>query len=216
MGQKTHPKGFRLALKKQWDSVWYASKNQFRHRLIEDIELREKLMKRPCCAGVARILIKRTHDKIEITFFTARPGLIIGKKGAEIELLKTDIKKLTGLDTWIEVQEIKRPDLNAVLVAKNIANQIQKRVSWRKAIKNAVQNTMDSGAAGVKVAVSGRLGGAEIARTEWYKDGRTPLHSLRIDIDYAEERSETTYGTIGIKVWVNPGDQTKSHKGAKL
>ena len=215
MGQKTHPRGFRLALTKKWDSVWFSPKNSFRFKLVEDYKLRQHLMKRSCCVGVASILIKRTEDKIEVTFLTARPGLIIGKKGAEVELIKADIKKFTGKEAWIEVQELKRPDLNAALVAKNIANQIQKRVSWRKAIKNAVQNTMDSGAAGIKAAVSGRLGGAEIARTESYKDGTTPLHTLRINIDYAEERAETTYGTIGIKVWINAGDQSKIRKGAK-
>ncbi|MCY3974653.1 MAG: 30S ribosomal protein S3 [Simkaniaceae bacterium] len=205
MGQKTSPIGFRLALKKNWKSVWFANKQEFGAFLQGDMAIRRLLMKKPCCVGTARILIKRMSEKIEVTLFTARPGLVIGKKGSEIEILRKELKRLTGKDVWIEIVEIKRPDLDAQLVAEGIARQLERRVAFRRAMKKALQSSMDAGALGMKIAVSGRLGGAEIARTEWYKEGRIPLHTLRANIDYATTRAETTYGSIGVKVWVNKG-----------
>jgi len=206
MGQKTSPIGFRLVLRKNWKSVWYANKQEFGTLLLGDIEIRKFLMKKSCCVGTSEIKIKRMSEKIEVTLSTARPGLVIGKKGSEIEIMKQELKKLTGKEVWIEVVEIKRPDLDAKLVADAIAKQLERRIAFRRAMKKAIQATMDAGAAGVKVAVSGRIGGAEIARTEWYKDGRIPLHTIRANIDYAMGRAETTYGSIGVKVWINKGE----------
>lgn len=207
MGQKTSPIGFRLVLNKKWRSVWFANKQEFGNFLAEDRKIRQFLIAKPCCAGTSKLVIKRMSDKIEVTIFTARPGLVIGKKGSEIEILKQELKKFTGKDVWIEVEEIKRADLDAKLVAEGIAKQIERRIPFRRAMKKAIQSTMDSGAAGIKVQLSGRIGGAEIARTEWYKEGRIPLHTLRANIDYANERAETTYGSIGVKVWINKGDE---------
>lgn len=206
MGQKTKPIGFRLAVKKNWRSMWFAGKNQFGDLLKQDHDIRKFLLKKPCCVGTSKVTIKRMSEKVEVTIHTARPGLVIGKKGAEIEQLKKDLKKFTGRDVWIEVAEIKRPDLDAQLVAESIAKQIERRVSFRRVLKKAIQATMDAGAAGIKVQLSGRIGGAEIARTEWYKEGRIPLHTLRANIDYATSRAETTYGSLGVKVWINRGD----------
>ncbi|WP_316359127.1 30S ribosomal protein S3 [Candidatus Neptunichlamydia sp. REUL1] len=206
MGQKTSPTGFRLALKKNWKSVWFANKQEFGKHLFEDREIRNFLMKKPCCVGTAEIVVKRMSEKIEVTLHTARPGLVIGKKGAEIETIKKDLKKLTGKDIWIEVAEIKRPDLDAKLVAEGIAKQLERRVAFRRVLKKAIQATMDAGAAGIKVQISGRIGGAEIARTEWYKEGRIPLHTMRANIQYATARAETTYGSTGVKVWINKGE----------
>jgi small subunit ribosomal protein S3 len=205
MGQKSSAIGFRLAVRKDWKSVWFANKQEFGSFLLEDLMIREVLMKKPCCVGTAQIKIKRMSEKIEVTLFTARPGLVIGKKGMEIDILKQELKKLTGKDIWIEVAEIKRPDLDAKLVADAIAKQIERRVAFRRILKKAIQSTIDAGAAGIKVQISGRLGGAEIARTEWYKEGRIPLHTLRANIDYGTGRAETTYGSIGVKVWINKG-----------
>lgn len=207
MGQKTSPTGFRLALNKNWKSLWFANKLEFGKYIFEDKMLRDFVMKKPCCVGTALIVIKRMSEKIELTLHTARPGLVIGKKGAEIEIMKQELKKLTGKDIWIEVAEIKRPDLNAKLVAEAIAKQLERRMSFRRVLKKALQSTMDAGAAGIKVQISGRIGGAEIARTEWYKEGRIPLHTLRVNIDYATGRAETTYGSVGVKVWINKGEQ---------
>ncbi len=206
MGQKTSPIGFRLVLKKDWKSQWYANKQQFGDLLKEDLEIRKYLMKKPCCVGTSKLTIKRMSDKIEVTIHTARPGLVIGKKGAEIDVLKKELKDFTGKDIWIEVEEIKRPDLDAQLVGDAIAKQIERRVPFRRVLKKAIQSAMDAGAAGIKVQISGRVGGAEIARTEWYKEGRIPLHTLRTNIDFAMARAETTYGSIGIKIWVNKGE----------
>lgn len=207
MGQKTSPIGFRLALKKEWKSLWFANKKEFGEHLFEDKMMRDFLLKKPCCVGTAEIIIKRMSEKIEVTLHTARPGLVIGKKGAEIEIMKQELKKLTGKDIWIEVAEIKRPDLDAKLVAEAIAKQLERRVAFRRVLKKSIQATMDAGAAGIKVQISGRIGGAEIARTEWYKEGQIPLHTLRANIQYATARAETTYGSIGVKVWINKGDE---------
>ncbi len=210
MGQKTSPRGFRLVIKKNWESIWFANKKEFGTFLLEDMQIRQFLLKKPCCMGVSHIKIKRMSEKIEITLHTARPGLVIGKKGVEIDILKQELKKLTSKDVWIEVAEIKRPDLDAKLVSSAIAKQLERRVAFRRALKKAIQSSMDAGAAGVKIAISGRIGGAEIARTEWYKEGSVPLHTLRANIDYAIGRAETTYGSIGVKVWINKGDQGES------
>lgn len=206
MGQKTSPIGFRLVFNKKWKSTWYANNKDFGTLLGEDIKIRKILMTKACCAGASLLSIKRMSGKIEVTIHTARPGLVIGKKGAEIDTLKQELKLLTGQEIWIEVEEIKRPDLDAKLVADGIAKQLERRVPFRRVMKKAIQSALDAGAAGIKVQVSGRIGGAEIARTEWYKEGRVPLHTLRADIDYAMGRAETTYGSIGVKVWINKGE----------
>lgn len=207
MGQKTSPTGFRLALTKKWKSLWYANKQEFGNQLGEDKLIRKFLLSKPICVGTSQITIKRMSGKVEVTIHTARPGLVIGKKGAEIDILKQELKKLTGKDIWIEVEEIKRSDLDAKLVADGIAKQLERRMPFRRVMKKAMQSTMDAGAAGIKVSISGRIGGAEIARTEWYKEGRIPLHTLRAEIDYAMGRAETTYGSIGVKVWINRGEE---------
>ena len=207
MGQKTSPTGFRLALTKKWKSLWYANKQEFGTQLGEDRFIRKFLLAKPICLGTSLILIKRMSGKVEVTIHTARPGLVIGKKGAEIDILKQELKKATGKDIWIEVEEIKRADLDAKLVADGIAKQLERRMPFRRVMKKAMQSTMTAGAAGIKVSISGRVGGAEIARTEWYREGRIPLHTLRAEIDYAMGRAETTYGSIGVKVWINRGEE---------
>jgi small subunit ribosomal protein S3 len=212
MGQKANPVSLRLILNKNWRSKWYANKQEFGQLLIEDQMLRSYLMKKPACVGTSQIKIRRMSEKIEITICTARPGLVIGKKGAEIDVMKAELFALTGKEVWIEVEEIKRPDLDAKLVADGIAKQLERRIPFRRAMKKAMQSTRDAGALGIKVQCSGRLGGAEIARTEWYKEGSTPLHTLRADIDYATGRAETTYGSIGVKVWIYRGDANLSKK----
>ncbi len=207
MGQKTSPTGFRLALTKKWKSLWYANKQEFGNQLGEDRFIRKFLLAKPICVGTSLINIKRMSGKVEVTVHTARPGLVNGKKGPEIDILKQELKKATGKEIWIEVEEIKRPDLDAKLVADGIAKQLERRMPFRRVMKKAMQSTMDAGAAGIKISISGRVGGAEIARTEWYKEGRIPLHTLRADIDYAMGRAETTYGSIGVKVWINRGEE---------
>lgn len=207
MGQKTSPIGFRLIVNKKWKSIWYANKQEFGNQIKEDKLIRDYLLTKPICVGTADITIKRMSGKIEVTIHTARPGLVIGKKGTEIEILKQELKNLTGKNIWIEVQEIKRPDLVAKLVADGISKQLERRMPFRRVMKKAIGSTIAAGAAGIKIAVSGRLGGAEIARTEWYKDGRVSLHTLRADIDFATSKAETTYGIIGVKVWINRGEE---------
>jgi small subunit ribosomal protein S3 len=207
MGQKTSPIGFRLVRNKKWRSVWYANKQEFGTLLGEDQMIRKYLMTKACCAGTSQLTIKRMSGKIEVTIHTARPGLVIGKKGAEIDILKQELKKITGKEIWIEVEEIKRPDIDSKLVADGIAKQLERRIPFRRAMKKSIQAALDAGAAGIKIQLSGRIGGAEIARDEWYKEGRVPLHTLRADIDYATARAETTYGSIGVKVWINKGEE---------
>lgn len=206
MGQKTNPIGFRLVRNRKWRSQWYANKKEFGDLLLEDKIIRDYLMKKPICVGTSHIKIRRMAEKVEVTIVTARPGLVIGKKGAEIDILKGELSNLVGKPVWIEVEEIKRPDLDAKIVADNIAKQLERRIPFRRAMKKAMQSTMDAGAAGIKIQVSGRIGGAEIARVEWYKEGSTPLHTLRADIDFAMGRAETTYGSIGVKVWIYRGE----------
>lgn len=206
MGQKACPIGLRTSIRKNWRSLWYGNKQEFGSQLIEDYRIRAFLREKPSCSGASRFTIRRKSGNIEIVIHTARPGLVIGKKGAEIDYLKDDLKKLTGKDVWIEIEEIKRPDLDAQLVAEAIAKQLERRVPFRRVMKKAMQSTRDAGAPGIRVQVKGRIGGAEIARKEWYKDGRIPLHTLRADIDYGTAEAHTTYGCIGVKVWINKGE----------
>ncbi len=206
MGQKVSPTGFRLVRRKKWLSTWFANKQEFGGLIGEDKKIRNFLLTKPGTQGASRFQIKRMSGKIEVTIVTARPGLVIGKKGSEIDVLKNELRALSGKEVWIEVEEIKRPDLDAKLVADGIAKQLERRIPFRRILKKAMQTSMDAGAAGIKVQVSGRIGGAEIARVEWYKEGRIPLHTIRADIDYAHGRAETTYGSIGVKVWINRGE----------
>jgi small subunit ribosomal protein S3 len=207
MGQKVSPIGFRLVRRKRWLSNWFANKQEFGTLIGEDRKIRKFLQTKAACQGASRFQIKRMSGKIEVTIITARPGLVIGKKGAEIDVLKTELRALTGKEVWIEVEEIKRPDLDAKLVADAIAKQLERRIPFRRVLKKSMQTSMDAGAAGIKVQISGRIGGAEIARVEWYKEGRIPLHTIRANIDYAHGRAETTYGSIGVKVWINLGEE---------
>ena len=204
MGQKTNPIGNRLGILRGWDSSWYGGR-RFETKLVEDDKIRKYLNVRLAKASVSKILIERTLKMVTITIFTARPGLIIGKAGQEVDKLKEELKKLTGKEIQISISEIKRPELDAVIVASSIARQLEGRVSYRKAIKTAISSAMRMGAEGIKVQISGRLGGAEMARTEHFKEGRTPLHTLRADIDYALAEAHTTYGRLGIKVWICRG-----------
>lgn len=212
MGQKTNPVSFRLVRNRNWRSKWFANKQEFGDLLLEDHKIRQFLMKKSICQGTSRILIRRMSEKVEVVICTARPGMVIGKKGAEIDTLKAELSKMTGKEVWVEVEEIKRPDMDAQIVADSIAKQLERRIPFRRAMKKAMQASMEAGALGIKIQVSGRIGGAEIARVEWYKEGSTPLHTLRADIDYAHGRAETTYGSIGVKVWIFRGDSTPSAK----
>lgn len=205
MGQKVHPVGFRLKVNKGWSSNWFDEKN-FAQKLEEDMMLRRYLEKRLQNAGVARIEIERTPKLVTISIHTARPGIVIGRKGSEVDKLKAELNKVTGKAIQLNVYEIKRPETESALVAESIAHQLRGRVSFRRAMKKAIQAAMRMGAEGIKVMCSGRLGGAEMSRTEMYKEGRIPLHTLRADIDYAQDVSRTTYGTIGVKVWICKGE----------
>ena len=205
MGQKVHPTGFRLALTKSWVSRWYAE-NDFGKFLQEDLKIRKYLKKKLYQAGISKIAIERATNKIRINIFTSRPGMVIGRKGAEIDQLKKELQGLTDKEVHINIHEVKRPDLDAQLVAESIALQLIRRVAFRRAIKKSVTTALKFGALGVKVCCSGRLGGAEIARTEWYREGRVPLHTLRAQIDYGFAEALTTYGLIGVKVWINKED----------
>lgn len=205
MGQKINPIGLRLGIIKGWDSYWYGGKD-FSKKLIEDDAIRKYLEVRLAMAGVAKIVIQRTLKMVTVTIFTARPGIIIGKGGSEVDKLKEELKKLTKKEVQINISEVRRPELNAQIVASNISKQIEGRVSFRRAIKTAIASSMRLGAQGIKVVISGRVGGAEMARSEMYKEGRIPLHTLRADIDYALVEAHTTYGRIGIKVWIFKGE----------
>ncbi len=205
MGQKTNPIGLRLGIIRGWESNWFGGKD-FSNKLIEDHKIRQYLNARLSKAGISKIIIERTLKLVTVTIFTARPGIIIGKGGQEVDKLKEELKKLTHKEVQINISEIKRPELDAVIVANTIAKQIEGRISFRRAIKTAIASTMRIGAEGIKVEISGRLGGAEMARNEQYKEGRIPLHTLRADIDYAKIEAHTTYGRIGIKVWICKGE----------
>lgn len=207
MGQKVHPFANRIGIIRTWDSRWFARKaKDFSHLLNEDINIRRSLKERLYHAGVSKIEIERIGQKMKITIHTARPGIIIGKKGAEVDRLKKEVEVLTGREVNIDIKEIRKPELDAQLVAENIALQLEKRVSFRRAMKKAVSSARRFGALGVKVSCAGRLAGAEIARTEWYREGRVPLHTFRADIDYGFSEAKTTYGKIGVKVWIYKGD----------
>jgi small subunit ribosomal protein S3 len=205
VGQKVHPYGFRLVYNKSWHSRWYAEKDYAR-LLHEDLELRSMLKKRLSHAGVSEIDIERAADKLRVTIFTSRPGIIIGRKGAEVDKLRDDLMKMVGREVHINIQEIQRPELDAQLVAENLAGQLVRRVAFRRAMKKSMESAFRFGAKGFKIMVSGRLGGAEIARTEWYQDGRLPLHTLKADIEYGFAEARTTYGVVGCKVWIYRGD----------
>ena len=226
MGQKTNPIGNRLGIIRGWDANWFGGR-RFEQKLVEDDKIRKYLNARLAKAGIAKIYIERTLKLLTVTINAARPGLIIGRAGSEVDKLKEELKKLTGKDVQINISEVKRPEMDAVLVAQNIAKQIEGRIQYRRAIKNAITSTMRTGAEGIKVSISGRIGGAEIARSEHFKEGRTPLHTLRADIDYANAEAHTTYGRIGIKVWIcrvviygkpdlvssTVGGQARDHRG---
>ncbi|OGR00620.1 MAG: 30S ribosomal protein S3 [Deltaproteobacteria bacterium RIFOXYD12_FULL_55_16] len=205
MGQKVNPIGLRLNIIRTWDSIWYADKD-YAKKFLEDQSLRKFLKKRLFHAGISKIQIARTGDKLRIKLHTARPGIVIGKKGTEIEVLKAEIDKLTGKECVLDIQEVRRPEADAQLVAENIALQLERRVAFRRAMKKSVNMALKFGAKGVKIACSGRLGGAEIARQEWVREGRVPLHTLRADIDYGMAEANTTYGKIGVKVWIFKGE----------
>lgn len=205
MGQKTNPVGLRLGIVRSWDSNWFDEKN-FSQTLAEDLMLRKYVRNRLPRAGVSRIEIERTASKITININTARPGIVIGRKGAEVDKLKEELKQVTGKDVQLNINEIKRPEIDAYLVAENIAHQLEAKISYRRAMKKAMQSTMRMGAEGIRIRVQGRLAGAEMARSEQYKEGRIPLHTLRADIDFARATAHTTYGCIGVKVWICNGE----------
>jgi len=206
MGQKVNPIGFRLGINRTWDSRWFADGEEYGKLLHEDIKVRGMLKKRLYQAGVSRIIIERPHKKCRVTIHSARPGVVIGKKGADIEKLRKTVMKLTKADVTINIVEVRKPEIDATLVADSIAQQLERRVAFRRAMKRAVQSAMRLGAEGIRINCSGRLGGAEIARLEWYREGRVPLHTLRADVDYGVGTAFTTYGTCGIKVWIFKGE----------
>ncbi len=206
MGQKVHPTGFRLGYIKGWESIWYAGKKDYANNLHEDLVIRKMVKARLYHAGLAKIEIERSGNQLRLNLHTARPGVIIGRKGAEVDKLKSDLDKMTAADVYINIREIKKPEVNAVLVAESVAVQLEKRIAFRRAMKKSVASALRFGAGGIKITCSGRLAGAEIARTEWYREGRVPLHTLRADIDYGTAEAATTYGRIGVKVWIYHGD----------
>ncbi len=213
MGQKVNPKGIRLGIVRDWDSKWYANSQDYPRYLLSDIEVRDFLFEKLKSASVSRIQIERLANNAKITIHTARPGIVIGKKGADIEALKSIITKMMGMAAHINIEEIKKPELDSRLVAENIAQQLEKRVMYRRAVKRVLGNATRLGAQGIKVMVSGRLNGAEIARSEWYREGRVPLHTFRADVDYAQYGANTQYGVIGIKVWIFKGEILDHKKG---
>jgi len=205
MGHKVNPIGLRVGINRTWDSRWFATRD-YAELLHEDLRIREFLEKRLAQAGLSRIIIERPAKKARVTIHTARPGVVIGKKGADIEKLRAELARMTGGEVNLNIVEIRKPEIDAKLVAENIANQLERRVAFRRAMKRAVQNAMRLGAQGIRLTCSGRLGGAEIARTEWYREGRVPLHTLRADVDFGTATAKTTYGTCGVKVWVFKGE----------
>ncbi|CAL4323976.1 30S ribosomal protein S3 [Buchnera aphidicola (Periphyllus testudinaceus)] len=206
MGQKVHPHGMRLGIIKQWNSIWFAESKDFSNYLSNDFKVRTFLMKKLCRASVSKIVIERPSKTMKVTIYTARPGIVIGKKGEDIESLRKEISSISQVPSQITISEIKKPELDSKLVADNIVSQLERRVMFRRAMKRAIQNSMRNGAQGIKVEISGRLGGAEIARTEWQREGRVPLHTLRADIDYSSLEAHTTYGVVGVKVWIFKGE----------
>jgi len=205
MGQKVNPIGLRLGINRTWDSRWFAEDN-YAKLLHEDLKIKKFLNKRLAQAGISRIVIERPAKRARITIYSARPGVVIGKKGADIEKLRKDLSNITGSDVHLNIVEVRKPELDAKLIADNIASQLERRIAFRRAMKRAVQNAMRLGAQGIRINCAGRLGGAEIARTEWYREGRVPLHTMRADIDYGVAKGYTTYGVCGIKVWIFKGE----------
>ncbi|TYB88518.1 30S ribosomal protein S3 [Oceaniovalibus sp. ACAM 378] len=206
MGNKVNPIGMRLQVNRTWDSRWYADTKDYGNLLLEDIRMREFIKKEAAQAGISKVIIERPHKKCRVTIHAARPGVIIGKKGADIETLRKKLAAMTASEMHLNIVEVRKPELDARLVAESIAQQLERRVSFRRAMKRAVQNAMRMGSLGIRVNLAGRLGGAEIARTEWYREGRVPLHTLRADIDYSGYEAKTAYGIIGIKVWIFKGE----------
>ena len=206
MGQKVNPIGMRLQVNRTWDSRWYADTKDYGDMLLEDLRIREFIEREAKQAGVSRVIIERPHKKCRITVHTARPGVVIGKKGADIETLRRKLAQMTDSEVHLNIVEVRKPELDAQLVAESIAQQLERRVSFRRAMKRSVQNAMRMGALGIRVNLAGRLGGAEIARTEWYREGRVPLHTLRADIDYAHSEAKTPYGIVGVKCWIFKGE----------
>ena len=205
MGQKVNPIGIRVGINRTWDSRWYAGK-EYADTLVEDLKLRQYIHDRLKPAGISKVLVERAAQNTRVTIYTARPGLIIGRKGSDIEKLRRDLSKRAKGDVSLNIVEIRKPEIDAQLVAEGVAQQLERRVSFRRAMKRAVQGALRTGAQGVRVAVSGRLGGADIARTEWYREGRVPLHTLRADLDFGTAEADTTYGIIGVKIWLYKGD----------
>lgn len=207
MGQKTNPTGFRLAVRRNWQSRWYATKKDFAKLLHEDQIIREKLMEKLKAASVPKIFIERASNRVRVKIYTARPGIVIGRKGAEVEIIKAELAKLTGKDVLLDIQEIKKPEIEAGLVAENVALQLERRIAFRRAMKKAVETAMSLGAEGIRIQCSGRLGGSDIARREWQRKGRVPLHTLRENIDYGFFEAHTVYGKIGVKCWICKKDE---------
>lgn len=212
MGQKVNPHGLRVGVIKDWDSKWYADKKNFNELLIEDHEIRKYIKKKLYIAGISKIEVERAANRIKLSVYTAKPGMVIGKGGSGVEMLRKEIEKLTGKNVIINVEEVKVLELDAQLVAENIASQLERRVSFRRAMKQAIQRTMRSGAKGIKTSISGRLGGADMARTEGYSEGTIPLQTLRADIDYGFTEADTTYGKLGVKVWIYKGEVLPTKK----
>jgi len=212
LGQKVNPIGLRLNITRTWDSIWYADKDYSTY-LIEDQKIRKYLKKRLYHAGLSKTTIERTGDKIRVKLFTARPGIVIGKKGAEIEILKKDLESFVDRPVTLDIQEVRRPEADAQLVAENIASQLERRVAFRRAMKKAVNSALRFGVQGIKISCAGRLGGAEMSRSEWVREGRVPLHTLRADVDYALAEANTTYGIIGVKVWIFHGEVLDEQEG---
>jgi small subunit ribosomal protein S3 len=206
MGQKVNPVGLRLGINRTWDSRWFAGKGEYGKLLHEDMEIRKELMEDLKQAAVSKIVIERPHKKCRVTIYSARPGVVIGKKGADIEKLRRDISKMTDSEVHLNIVEVRKPETESTLVAENIAQQLERRVAFRRAMKRAVQSALRMGAEGIRITCAGRLGGAEIARVEWYREGRVPLHTLRADIDYGTATAVTAYGVIGVKVWIFKGE----------
>ena len=219
MGQKVNPIGLRLGINRGWDSIWFSKKRDYGKFLIEDYKIREYVKKNVVNSGISQVIIERTSKKCIISIYTSRPGFVIGKKGSDIDKIKKNLAKISSTEVSLNIKEVKKPELNAYLVAENIAQQLIKRIAFRKAMKRAIQSALRLGAKGIRVCVSGRLGGNEIARTEWQREGSVPLHTFRANVDYAEAEALTTYGIIGVKVWIYKGEiflekSKANHKGA--
>ena len=216
MGQKVNPVGLRLGINRGWDSVWFAKKKEYGKFLLEDYKIREYIKKNVTNSGVSQVMIERTSKKCIISIYTSRPGFVIGKKGSDVDKIKKNLSKISSSEVSLNIKEVKKPELNAFLVAENIAQQLVKRIAFRRAMKRAIQSALRLGAKGIRVCVAGRLGGNEIARTEWSREGSVPLHTFRADVDYAEAEALTTYGIIGVKVWIYKGEVfSKSKKNNK-